>query len=184
MKEERVAARYAKSLIDLASDMNLLEQVYIDMKGIYKVCKSEPVLVSVMHNPIVSEKKKENILTQLFSGKVQDVTLRLLVLVARKKREAIIKDIAAEFIAQYHEKAGIVKAEVITVSPLTDAQRDNFIAIVGKGGKKVELTETINESIIGGFVLKIGDKQVDQSIKSKLSKLKQNLLDHSYIPKY
>ncbi|MCU0417942.1 MAG: ATP synthase F1 subunit delta [Cytophagaceae bacterium] len=185
MKEQRVAARYAKSLLDLAAEYNLLEQVYQDMKGVLHICTIEPLFVTVMHNPIVAEGKKQAILTQLFQGRIQDISLRLLLLMARKKREAIVKEIAQEFILLYQAKVGIVQAEVITVEPLTDSQRENFISMVRRDGQtRVELTETINASIVGGFILKIGDKQVDQSIASKLTKLKQNLLDHTYIAKY
>jgi F-type H+-transporting ATPase subunit delta len=185
MHESRVASRYAKSLLDLAKEKGVLEQVEKDMEFFYKICLENPSLVRILKNPIISHDKKRSILEKLLKGKVNEMTLSMFQIISRKNREAYLFYIAKDFLRQYRDYKGIEEAEVTTTFPLTDAQRTSFINLVaGATGKKVELKEKINQDIIGGFVLKIGDRQVDESVKSKLQKLRTKFKDNPYISKY
>lgn len=186
MNESRVASRYAKALLDLAKEKGVLEEVHKDMGLLVAIADENPQLARVLKNPIVPHAKKRAILESLFKGRVHNMTFSIFDIITNKNREEYLYYIAKGFLHQYRVLKGIQSAEVTTTVTLSDQQRDNFISIVKKvsGKEKVELTENINESIIGGFVLNVGDQQIDQSIRLKLTQLKNNFKDNPYISKY
>src|SRR5690606_24901448 len=97
-------------------------------------------------------------------------------IITRKNREAILDAIADQFIKPYDEYRGIQKATVISSAPLTEEARQHFIKILSETtGKKIELTEKVDENLIGGYILTVGDKQIDASLKSQLNTLKIKL---------
>ncbi|HEY8400783.1 MAG TPA: ATP synthase F1 subunit delta [Cytophagaceae bacterium] len=185
MHESRVASRYAKSLLELAKEQNVLDAVFADMELFTKVGEENPQLVRILKNPIITQDKKLGILTGLFKGKVHNLTLSIFDIITRKGREGYLFFIAKDFIAQYRALKGITTAEVVTSYTLTPEQRNSFIKIVQDAtNNKVELIEKVDSDIIGGYILKIGDKQIDETIKSKLNRLKNKFTDNSYIAKY
>jgi len=177
MKETRVAYRYAKSLVDLAAEKGVLDQVNSDMQGIESVFKQNHELASVMKNPIVQGDKKSAILKALFENKVNGFTMSLLTLLTKKHREALVFEISSEFQKQYREKMGIKLVEVTTTQPITDDQRANFKSILSSKAKTVELIEKIDESILGGFVLRMDDQQIDESVRAKLHTIKNKFTE-------
>ena len=184
MNKARVGSRYAKSLLELAIERNVLDQVEKDMTYFLAVCDASPEFVRVMSNPIIPHPKKKEILKQLFTGKVSELTLAMFTLITDKQREAFLVSMAHEFAAQYRANKGIDLAEVTTAYPLQEDQRQQFInLVIQKTGRKVELTEKVNPAILGGYILKIEDKMIDESIQNKLTRLKSKLNDNSYTPK-
>lgn len=177
MKETRVAYRYAKSLIDLAAENGVLDQVNADMAGLVTVFKQNSQLAAVMKNPIVQGDKKQAILEALFKGKVNTFTMSLLSLLTKKHRESVVFEIATEFQKLYREKMGIKVVEVTTTQPISDDQRANFKRIMASKASKVELIEKIDEKILGGFVLKMDDQQIDESVAAKLNKIKNKFTE-------
>lgn len=184
MHESRVASRYAKSLIDLSKEQNILEDVNRDMNLFLNICKGTPQLVRVMKNPIINHDKKLAILREMLQNKVHRITFAMFDIIGRKHREGYLYEISKEFVRQYKEMKGIHSAEIITTQPITDEQRSRFTQMVANNGQQVELKETVDEKIIGGFILKMGDRQIDESVKSKLLKLKSNFRDNPYLVKY
>jgi F-type H+-transporting ATPase subunit delta len=184
MGSTRVASRYAKSLIELAKEKNHLEQVSADMELLVKIAGENPQFAKVMNNPIIGHDKKQSILNALFKGRVDDLTFSLFSIITRKNRETHLVEIGKEFIHQYRLLQGIELAEITTTFPLTDSLREDFRRLIAKTEKrKVALQEKIDKNIIGGYILKIGDRQVDESIKAKLQKLKSKFKDNPYISK-
>jgi F-type H+-transporting ATPase subunit delta len=185
MSNVRAASRYAKSLLQLAQEKNVLDFVVHDMNLFAKVCDENHALVTTLGSPIINHDKKLTILKKLFEGKVNPLTLSLFEIIVRKNRESHLPQIAKEFKKQYLELKGILSGEVTTPFPISDDLRNQFKGIISKSyGKEVELTEKVNKDIIGGFVLKVGDKQIDESVKSKLQRLKNKFKDNSYVAKY
>lgn len=172
MKETRVAYRYAKSLVDLAAEKGVLDQVNGDMKGMESVFKQNHELVAVMKNPIIQGEKKAAILCALFESKVSPFTMSLLALLTKKHRENVVFEISSEFQKQYREKLGIKIVEVTTTHPINDEQRANFKSIMASKASIVELIEKLDESILGGFILRMDDLQVDETVRTKLQSIK------------
>lgn len=184
MSDIRAASRYAKSLIELAQEQNILEQVNEDMKLFSDVVAKNRDLELLLRNPIVKSDKKLAVIEAIFKGKVTGLTLAFFKIVAHKSREALLKLIAAEFKVQYNEYQGITEASVTTAVPLSPALRDELgQRLVAQTGQKIELEERIDPSLIGGFLLRVGDKQIDSSVKYNLNKLRNKFKDNPYINK-
>ena len=177
MSSHRAAARYAKSVIELAQEQKLLEKVKEDMLLFTQVINDNRELEVVLKNPIVPADKKKAILKALFEKRIQPLTYKAFELIVSKNRESILDEIAVEFVNEYNTLKGIAVATVTTPYTLEDKQRKEIGAIVADvTGMKVELIEELDESLIGGFVLTIGDKQIDESVKSKLANIQRALV--------
>ncbi len=175
MSEIKVAGRYAKSLLDLAIENNALQDAYNDMVLFEKVVDETPELEAILNNPIVPLDKKTGILNGIFADKVGKLTITFFKTVVNKGRSAILFATAKQFVQQYNQIKGIVTADVVSATVLSDQAKEQIVAIVKKelGANQVIVNEKVNEKLIGGFILKVGDKQFDASIASGLSKLKK-----------
>lgn len=171
----KAASRYAKSLIDLSTERNALEEIKNDMVFFEDVVDTNSELEAILKNPIVPLDKKAGILNDIFGNKVHQITNSFLKLVVNKGRSAILFDTAKQFINQYNDIKGIVTAEVTSAIAITDANRTEIVALVKKelGANEVIIKEKVDEKLIGGFILKVGDKQFDASIAGRLHKLKK-----------
>lgn len=186
MKESRVAQRYAKSLLSLAQERNVLEQVKEDMLTIISVCNENTDFSNMLKSPIVKTDKKRAILNEIFSSQVSELSIAFIKIVTDKQREAILGAIAENFILLYNEIKNIVKVSVTTANTITDDIRTEVSkqlkSIVGDA--EVQVEECVDESLIGGFVLRIGDREYNASLSNKLQKLKREFVSNPYIKEY
>ncbi len=177
MSESIVAYRYAKALIDLANEKGVVKEVNKDMSFFEKICNENSNFVAVMANPIVRHDKKLKILNAIFENNINPVTFSIFNVLTRKNREKLIYSISKEFQKIYNLQNGIQKVTVTTVEELTLKQKHEFIRLIEEATKmKVELEEKIDQSLIGGYVLRVGDTQIDTSVKKKLNELKLSLV--------
>ena len=185
MSEYRIASRYAKSLLDLADEKGQLEAVNGDMQMFSDLIEENRDFELLLKSPIVSHAKKLTILNEVFKGKVNDLTFGIFEILTRKNREAYLPAIATEFHHQYNVRKGIEEATVTTTFALDDDLRNEFESVVAKiSGKKVELTEKVDKDLIGGFVLKVGDRQIDDSISARLSALRLKFSQNPYVKEF
>jgi F-type H+-transporting ATPase subunit delta len=155
------------------------------MQLIASACQNSRDLALLMKNPIINTDKKDAVIKSIFSGKVDQVTLTFMNLMTKKGRESYLTDIAQEYINIYKESIGIKVAYVTTATPMDDQLREQVLDIVKKmKGSKIELVETVNKNIIGGFILRIGDEQFDASVLKKLRQLKNEFDDNIYVKEY
>lgn len=177
MSENKAASRYAKSLIDLSTEQNSFEDMKNDMALIEQVISQNNELEAILQNPVIPLDKKYAIVEGIFGKSVHAITKSYLKLIVSKGRSAILFDTTKAFIRQYNVIKGIVTAEVTSATALTDANKEEIVAVVKKeiGAKEVIIKEKVNEKLIGGFILKVGDKQFDASIAGSLNKLKKEL---------
>lgn len=183
MAQTRVASRYVRSLLGLAVEQNALDAVHADMQLFAKVADENRSFALMLRNPIIKHDKKRAILEAIFKGKVHKLTLAIFDIITRKNREPILIDIAKQFHNAYNVYKGITKGVVITATPLDSTLRAELEEIVKKIShkKEVELIEKVDASMIGGFVLNVGDRQIDASIKNKLKELKLKFSYNPYI---
>jgi len=181
MSTSRVAKRYAKSLVTLAQEQGTLDTIKDEMITVRDTCKSSRDLRMMLKSPIVTNDKKLRVLKALFGKSASKLTNRFYEVLSQKNREAVLPEIAVEFIRQYNDIKGIQVAEVTTSFSIDKALREQFIEIVKEitGKKSVELIEKVDKDILGGFLLSVGDRQYDDTITSKLKKLKYQLLNHA-----
>ena len=175
MSELTVATRYAKSLIDLAVEQKSLEETKKDMVFFSQTLKANNQLQAVLANPIVAHTKKIKILEAIFGDKVSKLTDSFFKIMINKSRSEILYATSKEFINQYNVIKHIVRAYVTSATPLSEENKKKIIAELEAATKgTIELHTKVDPKLIGGFVLTVGDMQVDTSISSSLNKLKQD----------
>jgi F-type H+-transporting ATPase subunit delta len=186
MVDSRAASRYVKSLLSLAVEKNALEEVHSDMVMFSKIIDENRSFELLLRNPIIKHEKKREILTKVFSGRVHPLTMSIFDILTRKNREPLLPAIAKEFHTAYNLHKGIGKATITSAVPLDAQLRGEFEAIVKKVSEKdkVELVEKVDKDMIGGFVLNVGDRQIDASIKNKLKALKVKFSHNPYIKEF
>lgn len=175
MSEFKVASRYAKSLIDLAQEQGNLEVVKKDMEQFVAVLRANKELQAVLKNPIMKQDKKRDILDALFGERVHPSITAFFHIMVRKGRAGILYATAREFIREYNEVKRIVHATVVSAVALSSQNLDALRkAVAQEVDAEVVLRNDVDQSLIGGFVVKVGDKQVDASISGKLKKLERH----------
>jgi F-type H+-transporting ATPase subunit delta len=186
MADSRAASRYVKSLLGLAIEKNVLDEVHNDMLMFSKVVDQNRNFELMLRNPIIKHDKKRDILEALFKGKVNPLTMAILDIITRKNREPLLPAIAREFHNAYNFHKGVSKATVTTAIPLDEKQRAEFQTMVKEisATKQVELIEKVDQSMIGGFVLITGDRQIDASIKNKLKAMKVQFSQNPYVKEF
>ena len=182
MKESLAGNRYAKSLIGLSIEKKELDTVYNDMVLISKTVENSKDLDLLLKSPVVKTDKKQEILSSIFGKETSELTEQLLLLISSRNREAIIGDIAGAFVRQYKVIKKIIVTEVTSAIKLESAQKKKILRLLNTNeSSSVEVIEKINPEIIGGFIVRVDDKQIDASISRKLEDLKQGFSKNPYI---
>lgn len=183
MTNPRLAARYAKSLIDLSIEKGQLEQVYTDMQWLHAVGKSNRDVVNMLRSPVISGDTKKKILEKITTGRIGELTAAFTRLLITKGRESNLPDITAAFIQAYKDKKNIHTVKLTTAVPVSDAVKNSLVEQVKKsaGYQNVELEEKVNPDLIGGFVLQVGDKLVDASIAYDLKNIARQFDNNDFI---
>lgn len=169
----RAAIRYAKAIIEIATESNNTTAVNNDMKTIVSVIKESEELKDFLSNPIVNGTVKMNALSEIFPS-LQTETKGLFQLLLANKRFEILSAIATQFNNLFDIASGVEKAVVTTAVPLT-AELEVLVKNKLKefSSNTISITNVVDASIIGGFVLRIGDKQYNASVANKLQQLKR-----------
>lgn len=175
MKSTKSAARYAKAILELAIEQNVLDKVAGDMNYIVEINKETNDFQSLLGSPIINPDKKIAIFNELF-GQFEKLTTMFIDLITRNRREYMLAQIADSFQAQLKAYKGIVPMTLISAVSLDKATKDMIFKKVNASVKgELEINEIIDESLIGGFIVRMDDKQIDASVASQLSNLKQRL---------
>lgn len=175
MRNIKAASRYASALLELSKEKNNLDKIYEDIVSLQKTVEGSKELQNLLNSPIVKADKKAEALKAIFSQEFDQLTIQYLELLASKSREALIPEIANQFVNQYNNHYNIVEVEVTSAVKLDDAQRNKVLSLVKHDGK-VNIKESIDPSIIGGFVVKIGDKQIDASVAKQFKELRKEII--------
>lgn len=185
MPNPRLAARYAKSLIDLANEKSQLEPVYQDMLYLQTLCRESREFLMLLRSPVVKADKKVAIIEAVTKGKVSELTDVFNRLLINKGRESNLPEVIISFIDQYKQQKGIHTVKLTTAVPVTEEMKKQIIGQVQKQTNmaNIDLKATVNEDLIGGFVLEIGDQLVDASIAYDLNKIKAQFLNNDFIYK-
>ena len=172
MSDQRVAYRYAKALIELAEEQKALDKVSADMEMLTVVCNENRDFRLMLNNPVITHDKKLKILQALFGKKAHKITNSYIEIITRKNRESVLEATAIEFTRLYNILRGIEEVSVTTTYKLDAAQKKEFEKVIKKvTGKEVVVNEKIDKNIIGGYIININDRQIDESVRSKLKEI-------------
>jgi F-type H+-transporting ATPase subunit delta len=185
MPNPRLASRYAKSIIDLAIETGKLEEVYADMQLLQHICNTSKEFVSLLRSPIVKADAKRKIVEAITTGRISVLTSKFIALLISKGRESNLPEIITAFIAQYKVHKNIHTVKLATAVPVNDDVRKAIVEQVKKasGFEHIELDEKVDDSLIGGFVLQVGDKLVDASISYDLKNIARQFENNDFIYK-
>lgn len=182
MRGHKAAIRYAKSLLELGVLTKDLDKVYEDVLLLDKTLTEVREVKLMLKSPIIKQDKKFSILKKVFEDKIGPLTASFLEILTLKNREELLHTICQHFIDMYKAHKNIVTAEVVTAVNLDAETKDALIGVIKKmSSGSIELEEKINPDIIGGFIVRVGDLQIDESISKKLYKYKQELTENPYI---
>ena len=175
MASTRAAIRYAKAILDLANSKGVAEAVNNDMKSIASAIETNTELSTFIQNPTTKVEVKESALLEVFAD-VNGVTKGLFHLLFENKRFEILEAIALEYSKVFDEGNGIEVAKVTTAIPMDAALEAKVLAKVATlSDKKITIENIVDPTIIGGFILRIGDQQYNASVANRLQVLKREL---------
>lgn len=177
MSIRTIAHRYASTLVDIATDQNLLNEVKSDIVGLQEALKVNE-FDELIKSPVVSKSKKKEIFAQIFKGKMSATTLNFCNLLLDKNREAALPEICNTFLDIYREKNKISSIVVTSAVPMDSGSLEALKKklIDSKAVyPTIEVEEKIDPSLIGGFIVELGDKILDASLSTKLAKMKRNM---------
>jgi F-type H+-transporting ATPase subunit delta len=173
MKLSRAASRYAKAILSLAIDENKAAAVNEDMKSILVTVSKNKELRDFLSSPLVKADQKRAGLHNIFKD-ANDVTMKTFDLLVANKRTDIVQDVATSFIVLFEE---MNKREIATVTTAVEITADLEKKVLAKAielaGKEVTLEKVVDPSILGGFVLRVGDREINASLQNKFGELKR-----------
>jgi F-type H+-transporting ATPase subunit delta len=184
MKITKVGKRYAQSLLQLAVETGVLEAVKADIEMLSSTCAQSKDLVIALNSPVIKSDKKLNVLKAITSGNISVLTDKFITLIVTKGRADKLVEILNAFDLLYFEHKNIVKAQIKSVNGVSAEVKNQIISLVKQNlQKEVVLEEVFDKELIGGFVLTVGDKQVNASVKEQLDKLKKGFNYNPYLSK-
>ena len=173
MNESRAAIRYAKAVLDLAIDSKVTDAVEEDMRAVVATISESAELRTMLGSPVIKGTAKKEALNTIF-GKKHDITEGLISMLVDNKRIPMLEEVALKYIVLNEQLKGEGVAYVTTAIPITPAlEKELLERVIKLTGNKVVIENKVDESIIGGFVLRVGDLQYDASIANKLSNIKR-----------
>lgn len=174
MRNTLIAKRYAKALFDFALEQNLTEQVRTDMEIVLRTLSENKELRLMLKSPVIKAGKKETVVSLIFEDHIQTISMQYLRIIIRKRREAFIEGIAAEFTGLYKKYKNIITAYMQTATAIDEPVKDSILRLLEQQtGAEIELIAEVDKDLIGGFVLRYEDKKYDASIRRQLSDLRK-----------
>jgi len=186
MANTRAASRYAKSLLDLGIEQNKLEVLFNDMNTLNDSMSSRD-LVLMIQSPIINAGKKIDILKKVFDGKLDNLTMNFIELITKKGREVMLPAMIKSFIEQYKKHNKITEVKLKTAHPLGAGVLASIKAALLQSeitDSEVDIETIVDEDIIGGFVIEVGDKLYDASVLHQLNKVKKEFNQNKYIKSF
>lgn len=180
----RAALRYAKATLNLAKEKNLADEVNKDMILIRDTIEENSDLEVMLKSPVIKSPLKRSVLIEIFKNKINGITKGLIDVLIENKRLSLLPLVAKEYIVIYDFMKGIEVAQVTTAVPLTKELEKAILKRVHESvDTKVSIVNVVDPSIIGGFVLRVGDKEYDSSVAYRLEDLLSQFEDNEYVSK-
>ncbi len=183
MQNPRLAARYAKSLLDLAIERNSLDAALEDIRLLDNICRQSRDFENMLRSPVIKAGKKLQIIDAVLGTSISALTKGFITLLVNKSREASLPEIASAFISQYKELKKIKTVKLTTASMVGEPVKEAIRARVAAGlpGHTVDLSARVDPDLIGGFVLEMEDKLFDASIRKELNDIRTQFLGNAYV---
>ena len=177
MDQSKITVRYAKAFFSIAKEKQQLDVLRSDIQLLAQLVKDSADFLLLLESPVIKTSQKKKSIQSIFEGKVNELSLNFLMLITENKREVHIPGICRNFLELYRQDQGVKSAIITSAIPLNQdilTQVKSQLETAFKA--KVELKEQVKDQLIGGFVLRVDDQQLDASIATQLRKVKEQLL--------
>lgn len=174
MASEKSSFPYSKALFELAKDSNSLDTIKNDVSYIKEALNVSVEFNDIIKNPIFKKEQKLKIVEAVFANNISSASLQFLKILVSKNRISQLNSICDGFLALYSEGSNIVSLKLTTASAITDEMKNQLASSIVKNAK-VEIQTIVDPSIIGGFIAEFNNQMLDESISTKINKLKQKI---------
>lgn len=179
--EKLISKTYAKALFEVALEKEKYDIVGQDLLFILRYLEDEPALYQILRNPLIVTIEKKEIFNSVFRENVGQEVLNFLNIIIDKKRGAYIKSIVKEYVALVNDAKNIMEAVAVTAVPLSDEEMTKLQEILSKSLEKdIQLKNEIDTEIIGGMLVKMGDKVMDGTVKNRLGQIQRQMSQVKY----
>lgn len=176
MLKGAVSGRYAEALYEIAAAAGTVDQVEAELKAVNQIIAGSPEFQKVLFHPRITAAEKKDFLKSLFAGKLSETTDNFLFLLVDKQREAFIGDITAVFTELANRARHVVKAEVTSAVELNKDEKKKLGDMLNKlTDSKVETAFAVDPALLGGVVVRIGDRVIDGSLRARLANMREHL---------
>ena len=174
MIKSQVGRRYSKAIFEIAEEKNQVKEIYEMLNSAMVLYRTDKEFKNFILNPLIDNEQKKSVLNKIF-GKDNSENLNILLYILDKGRINCIKYIVAEYLKIYYRKNRILDVKATFTKELTDEQKKKLIdKLSQKTGKEINLEIKIDKDILGGGIIKIGDKIIDGSIRRELDNWKKS----------
>jgi F-type H+-transporting ATPase subunit delta len=176
MNQSIISTRYAKALMMVGSENQCLDALKTDMELIGATIKENPVFRQVLDNPVIKPPQKRKVMSELLEKRTHPLTLNLVHIIMKNRRETILADVSRDFIDLYEQSKGIKRAHLVSADDMDESSKQQLkqqLNVLFKAD--VRMTAQTNSDLIGGFVLRVGDRQYDASLSSALERMRRTL---------
>ena len=175
-----VARVYAQALLGLADGQGEVDEILEQLEQLRALMDKAPALEDFFGTPLVQEETRKAALENLFRGRASDLLVDTLQVMNRKGRLGLIRALVVAYREEYEELKGRIDVRVTTAVPLSDGLRQHLrVATSAVTGKEAQLVEKIDQSILGGMILRIGDRKIDTSIAKEIRKLSEQMVERA-----
>jgi F-type H+-transporting ATPase subunit delta len=182
MSLKGVAARYVEALVELAQEQNKLEQIKKEV-DLFRILSENKEFFNLLKSPIIPNSKKETIVRELLAGRVDEMSLRFMLLLIKKERGALLPEIVSGFQETYMEILGISKMRIISGEKIGQESVDKLVSKLKEAGmvkEKVEVEQELNDAVIGGFAVVVDDYLYNATVNKQLLDLKRDFKENPY----
>ncbi len=171
-----IAQRYAGAWLEAAAERNTLDSARREITAFEQLCRDSEPFVDFITDKVIPGDVKQRILGEIFEGRVQDITLNFLYLLASRRRARYLPEILEACREILDDWDGVVNADVSSAVALSAGQEGDLKAgLEAYTGKSVRMKTSVNPDLIGGFVVRVGDQVFDSSLATQLQRVRQSL---------
>jgi F-type H+-transporting ATPase subunit delta len=176
MANQKLARRYATAIFQLATEGQAVEQVGKELQILSDAIGDNASALNFFLSPVVDREEKERTLVAAFDGKAHPVALHTMLLLVRKRREGLLREIVAEYAALEMAARGVNALTITSAKPLESGELRNIVSQLEKiYGKTFEVTQVVQPGLIGGLRILMGDRRVDGSVEGRFQELARTL---------
>ena len=176
MNQSIISTRYAKALMMVGTENHCLDTLKADMELISTTLSENAMFRQILDNPVIKPPQKRKVMNELLEKRIHPLTLNLVNLIVRNRRELLLADVARNFIDLYEKSKGIKRARVVSATGMDAPSKQQLQQQLNVlFNASVQMNADVNPDLIGGFILRVGDQQYDASLSSALERMRKTI---------